>query len=435
MEIYHYIFLIAYITWTAGGSLILKTNKKPHAESIFIMALWGAVFSFVGLLFSFIWTNPFANITVINLFFLVLRALVGYFMLLFALKALKYLPVSIVEPLSLTKVFPLLFLAWLFFGDQASIAAIVLVCVMFVLGVLLAVVQKMVKPSTKVQNIDNTTNQHNINSNNISQSTIVSSDANNIKDTNIQVFEAPTTNTNKSSHTSMGSTCTGDSNIVDNITGDITGSTIAIHDKTGKSGDNATNDIRTSLGNVCSSDSKSFDHSIDNIADNMTEDMTGDITGDACDVHDKNSGDGKKYALGLLFLALNILVLLPQRLITRQLSSQHINPIVLQLCVCIVAVISSTCVLLINRQKLHKIVAKNINDKKLFFAAICKYSWMYFYYPLLRSMNQGVLESLLVTASVLILLGGRVLLKEKIHKLAYVIIVAILGCAVALAGA
>ena len=58
--------------------------------------------------------------------------------------------------------------------------------------------------------------------------------------------------------------------------------------------------------------------------------------------------------------------------------------------------------------------------------------WVLFYLPLALTMNIGLLDAILVSATALTVVAGVIILKEKVHWRSYIMIAIILGCAIAI---
>jgi len=85
---------------------------------------------------------------------------------------------------------------------------------------------------------------------------------------------------------------------------------------------------------------------------------------------------------------------------------------------------------LATRQNPLRTIRNVWKDKILFAASITDNFWMIMYVPLALSMNIGLLDSILVASTVLTILCGRILLKEKVPWYGYIFMAIILGCVI-----
>ncbi|MCL2229268.1 MAG: hypothetical protein FWC00_05595 [Firmicutes bacterium] len=136
-----YLLFIPWILLAVLANVMYKINKKPTLHTLFIVDFMGLILTLVLFGFSlFFFDNPFENITwrIIGLIFA--RTVIGVGAFAFFLLALKRLPLSIFKPLTLIRMFPLLLLGMVFFGDGFTIVALVLAIVIFCAGVALSIV-------------------------------------------------------------------------------------------------------------------------------------------------------------------------------------------------------------------------------------------------------------------------------------------------------
>ena len=135
--------LIPYILLLGFGNILYKINKQPVLKTMFMVNFWSVLLGAALLGLSFIWTDdPFENLTWTAFGFIVLRSLFGASAFFCFLQAVKRLPVSIVEPVSVAQIFPLLFIGWAVFGDVVTVVAGTLAVVIFVMSVLLGLSAK-----------------------------------------------------------------------------------------------------------------------------------------------------------------------------------------------------------------------------------------------------------------------------------------------------
>jgi multidrug transporter EmrE-like cation transporter len=95
------------------------------------------------------------------------------------------------------------------------------------------------------------------------------------------------------------------------------------------------------------------------------------------------------------------------------------------------ALIISYLMMLTHRQKVFKMIKCQYKNIELFILSMCKYMWLFLYFPVAKQMNLGVLEAITVSSTALVILGGRIILKEKVTVLAYILISLILACTIA----
>jgi len=123
-------------------NLLFKINKKPALQTMYVISFWGVILALIAFGINFIFTSdPFANITWGIVGFIALRTLTGVLFLFCWIKAMKYLHISIADPIFLARLFPLLVLGWVVFGDAVSVVAIVLTVAIFLTCLLLGFVQ------------------------------------------------------------------------------------------------------------------------------------------------------------------------------------------------------------------------------------------------------------------------------------------------------
>ena len=128
-----YLVLVGYILLAATGNLLIKVNKRETLPTMYALAFWGFVLGSV--IFGVFWIidgNPFAYLSWGLAGLIALRSLTGILNLFCWIKVVKYMPVSIAEPLGLARMFPLLAIAYFWFGDPAPLVAIILAVAIFV---------------------------------------------------------------------------------------------------------------------------------------------------------------------------------------------------------------------------------------------------------------------------------------------------------------
>ena len=73
-----------------------------------------------------------------------------------------------------------------------------------------------------------------------------------------------------------------------------------------------------------------------------------------------------------------------------------------------------------------------VTNKSLVGIGFCDNIWCFFYMPIVAVMNMGVLDAIAVTSTVLVVLCGVLLLKERIRWYIYPFIFVVIGCSIAL---
>lgn len=139
------------------------------------------------------------------------------------------------------------------------------------------------------------------------------------------------------------------------------------------------------------------------------------------------------YLHGILWLVLCISLSIPIVMIARHIGDQGADIVTFTTLAILFMFIISIIVVLACKQSPFKVLGKVWKDKLLMVASIPDNFWILFYIPLALSMNIGLLDAILVSASALTVLAGTVILKEKVRFSSYLLIAVILGCAVAIA--
>jgi len=107
---------------------------------MFMVDFWGTIFLAIIFGFSFIFfDNPFSYLTWQVFGLIVLRAFAGVIVFVCYLQAIKHLPLSVIRPLTLIKIFPLIILGDIIFGDAVTITVLVIAIVIFTAGFLLGI--------------------------------------------------------------------------------------------------------------------------------------------------------------------------------------------------------------------------------------------------------------------------------------------------------
>ena len=284
------VLLIVYIVVLAAWNLLFKINKKPTLQSMYVISFWGIILALVAFGINFIFVdNPFRNLTWPIVGFIALRALIGISTLFCWIKAMKYIHISIADPVFLARLFPLLAIGWLVFDDVVSVVAIVLTIVIFVTCLVLGFTQYK--------------------------------------------FEK-----------------------------------------------------------------------------------------------DKS----KNYLRGLFWLVVCMCFSIPNAFLTRYIAGFGIDVVVFILIALACSFLYNNVIQFATRQNPIKTLRGAWKDKVLFAASIPDNFWMLFWIPLALNMNIGVLDAILVAGTVLTILGGIILLKERVPKIAFIFMAIILGCAIAL---
>lgn len=143
------IILAIYIANSTLNSLLFKKNKRSSLDTLLSIAFFGLAINSVAFGFSInfvtdIWAGLSLTIGAISL----ARGVLIVAGLFFVTKAFKLLPISIMSPLSMVIIVPLLLLSWWIFGDSVSTIVLILVCVMLAFCIGLVVIEGLKKKTT-----------------------------------------------------------------------------------------------------------------------------------------------------------------------------------------------------------------------------------------------------------------------------------------------
>lgn len=135
--------LIPYIILLVFGNILYKANKKPVLQTMFMVDFWAIAFGIIvfGISF-FIFDDLFANFTWTAFGLISLRTLLGAGTFFCFLQALKRMPISIVEPTMVARIFPLLLVGQFVFGDAVALVPLILSITIFVTSFALAYVSR-----------------------------------------------------------------------------------------------------------------------------------------------------------------------------------------------------------------------------------------------------------------------------------------------------
>jgi len=147
-----YLLFIPYIAVVVLCSVLYKINKKPVTVTMFMVDLWGLVLITVIFALSFIfYDDHFANFTWEAFGLLTARAVIGVISFIFYLQAIKHLPLAVIKPVQMLRMFPLIFLGEIIWGDVVTLTVLLLAIVVFVSGCLLAIIKGEKKQTTSKQ--------------------------------------------------------------------------------------------------------------------------------------------------------------------------------------------------------------------------------------------------------------------------------------------
>jgi len=138
------------------------------------------------------------------------------------------------------------------------------------------------------------------------------------------------------------------------------------------------------------------------------------------------------YFRGILWLALCLCLSLPIVMVARHMGDLGVDTILFTVISIFFMFVLITIAVFAAKLNPFKILKELWNDKLLIVASIPDNFWVLFYIPLALSMNMGLLDAILLSASALTVLAGVVILKEKVRLFSYLLIAVILGCAVAI---
>jgi drug/metabolite transporter (DMT)-like permease len=141
---------------------------------------------------------------------------------------------------------------------------------------------------------------------------------------------------------------------------------------------------------------------------------------------------GKRYIFGVSFLGAWVLFATISGLLMKEINISPILPTTYCLIVGLAFFAISLPVLLLSRQKFRQSIRACFCDKAQIGIGITDNIWMFFYIPLAIFMNLGVLEAMLQISTVLVVLWGVIIMREKISLWAYPLIIIVIVASVIL---
>lgn len=123
---------VGYIINATLSSLCFKKNKVSALDTLLTIAVFGFVINGLVFAFGFIWLDLTNYVTWITFLWSLLRGVLIVAGLFFVVKAFQRLPVTLISPVTMVSIVPLLFLSWLIFDDEVSTIIIILVLTMLV---------------------------------------------------------------------------------------------------------------------------------------------------------------------------------------------------------------------------------------------------------------------------------------------------------------
>ncbi|MCL2255791.1 MAG: DMT family transporter [Firmicutes bacterium] len=119
----------------------MKKNRRSSTQTLMTIAVFGLVITGVAFFISSFFIDVFHGVSLQLSLLGVLRGILIVGGILFMVKTFQRVPMSIVAPLSMFIMFPMLLLSWLFFGDTITWLGGVLLVIMFAACLLLVFVQ------------------------------------------------------------------------------------------------------------------------------------------------------------------------------------------------------------------------------------------------------------------------------------------------------
>ena len=136
------LILAIYIINSTVNTLFFKKNQRSALDTLLSIGFFGMTINSVAFGVSTLFVvNPFLGLTWSIAGISIARGVLIVAGLFLVTKAFKILPVSIMSPLSMVIIVPLLLLSWWIFGDTVDTLVLILVAVMLVVCVGLVVVE------------------------------------------------------------------------------------------------------------------------------------------------------------------------------------------------------------------------------------------------------------------------------------------------------
>ena len=130
-----------YICNATAGSLFFKKNDQSSLNTLVTVAVFGLIVSGIVFLTASFFVDVQANVSLGLVLLGALRGVLIVVGLFFVSKAFRLVPVSVMSPLGMIFILPLLALSWIIFGDSVGIAVIVLVLIMLSLCTMLVLLE------------------------------------------------------------------------------------------------------------------------------------------------------------------------------------------------------------------------------------------------------------------------------------------------------
>ena len=415
------VILAIYILNSVFNGFFFKKNKLDSADTLLTIGIFGMVINSVafGISFAFV-DNVWYAVSWGMGGFSLLRGLLIVAGLFFVAKAFKMLPVSILSPLSMVIIVPLLLLSWWIFGDAVDFVVLILVGAMLAFCVTLVVLEGRKKnsaaknspPMEGCQALPDGVG-----------SVVIENGELRIENDSLELVDAACVDNSLA-------TVGADANPPAQTMQLQNQPTLSTNQPVGAA---PCRPHTVATENTNAPTIKDNNSQFSTLNSQLTDNSQLNNNNSSHSPHSSFASLKKDYWRGIVFFIIAMSCFLGSQLLTRVLADSGQSMFTITFFNSGAILFFTLLIFAIFRRNPVKSLKQNLKQPLQYGIAITDSLWLFLYLPLVTAMNLGVLNATSRISTAIIVLGGIFIFKERPRLVSYFFIAGVIGIGVALA--